>query len=141
MIFFYKILDISATIYQLFLSNWIIIMTFPKLEISFQKSLKKEYENKADKEETIPLKLTETIVDFQDPSSYFDQEAYRKQLRPIEYEDNTFHLHVIAIFLGFLMMFIIIIGILEMNGVNVITASPWDSKEKLSCVYQFCVQM
>ena len=116
-------------------------MTFPKLEISFQKSLKKEYDNKADKEETIPLKLTETIVDFQDPSSYFDQEAYRKQLRPIRYEDNTFHLHVIAIFLGFLMMFMIIIGILEMNGVNVITASPWDSKEKLSCVYQFCVQM
>jgi hypothetical protein len=112
-------------------------MTFPKL--SFQKSLKKEYK-KADKEETIPL-LNETIVDFQDPSSYFDQEAYRKQLRPIGYEDNTFHLHVIAIFLGFLMMFMIIIGILEMNGVNVITAFPWDSKEKLSCVYQFCVQM
>ena len=115
-------------------------MTFPKHEISFQKSLKKEYD-KADKEETVPLKLTETIVDFQDPSSYFDQEAYSKQLRPIEYEDNTFHLHIIAIFLGFLMIFMIIIGILEMNGVNVITASPWDSKEKLSCVYQFCVQM
>ena len=112
-------------------------MTFPKL--SFQKSLNKEYK-KADKEETIPL-LTETIVDFQNPSSYFDQEAYRKQLRPIEYEDNTFHLHVIAIFLGVLMMFMIIIGILEMNGVNIITSSPWDSKEKLSCVYQFCVQM
>ena len=115
-------------------------MTFPKLEIGFQKSLNKEYD-KADKEETIPLKLTETIVDFQDPSSYFDQEAYRKQLRPIEYEDNTFHLHVIAILLGFLMIFMIIIGILEMNGVNVITASPWDSKEKLSCLYQFCMQM
>ena len=110
-------------------------MEFQKLEINLQ-----EYE-KSDKEETTPSKLTETIVDFQDPSSYFDQEAYRKQLRPIGYEDNTFHLHVIAIFLGFLMMFIIIIGILEMNGVKVITAFPWDSKEKLSCVYQFCLQM
>ena len=115
-------------------------MTFPKLELNFQKSLNKEYD-KADKEETIPLRLTEIIVDFQDPSSYFDQEAYRKQLRPIGYEDNTFHLHIIAIFLGFLMIFMILIGILEMNGVNVITASPWDSKEKMSCVYQFCVQM
>ena len=110
-------------------------MEFQKLEINLQ-----EYE-KSDKEETTPSKLTETIVDFQDPSSYFDQEAYRKQLRPIVYEDNTFHLHVIAILLGFLMMFMIIIGILEMNGVNVITAFPWDSKEKLSCVYQFCLQM
>ena len=113
-------------------------MEFQKLEINLQ-----EYE-KSDKEETTPSKLTETIVDFQDPSSYFDQEAYRKQLRPIGYEDNTFHLHVIAIFLGFLMMFtiiIMIIGTLGVNGVNVITASPWDFKEKLSCVYQFCVQM
>ena len=115
-------------------------MTFPKLEISFQKSLKNKYD-KDNKEETVPLKFTETIVDFQDPSSYFDQEAYRKQLRPIGYEDNTFHLHIIAIFLGFLMIFMILIGILEMNGVNVITASPWDSKEKMSCAYQFCVQM
>ena len=77
-------------------------MEFQKLEINLQ-----EYE-KSDKEETTPSKLTETIVDFQDPSSYFDQEAYRKQLRQ---EDNTFHLHVIAIFLGFLMMFTIIIMI------------------------------
>ena len=118
-------------------------MTFPKLELNFQKSLNKEYD-KADKEETIPLRLTEIIVDFQDPSSLFDQEAYSnycKQLWPIGYEDNTFHLHIIAIFLGFLMIFMIIISILEMNGMNVITASPRDSKEKLSCVYQFCVQM
>ena len=117
-------------------------MKIPKLEINFKKSPKKEYDKAdSDKEEIISLKLNETIVDFQDPSSYFDQEAYRKQLRPIGYEDNTFHLHVIAIFLGFLMMFMIIIGILEMNGVKVITAFPWDSKEKLSCVYQFCLQM
>ena len=106
-------------------------MTFPKL--SFQKSLNKEYK-KTDKEETIPL-LTETIVDFQDPSSYFDQEAYRKQ-----YEDNT--LHTLLYFLICVFMILMItVGILEMNEANFITASPWDFKEKLSCVYQFCVQM
>ena len=111
-------------------------MTFPKL--SFQKSLKKEYK-KADKEETIPL-LNETIVDFQDPSSYFDQEAYRKQLQPIGYEDNTLQ-KLLCFWVGVLMILVITVGILEMNEVNFITASPWDSEEKLSCVLQLCVQV
>ena len=108
-------------------------MTFPKL--SFQKSLKKEYK-KADKEETTPLKLTETIVDFQD----FDQEAYRKQLQPIGYEDNTLY-KLLCFWVCVLMILMITVGILEMNEVNFTTASPWDSKEKLSCVLQLCVQM
>ena len=111
-------------------------MTFPKL--SFQKSLNKEYK-KADKEETIPL-LTETIVDFQDPSSYFDQEAYHKQLQQIGYEDNTL-CKLLFFWICVFMILIITVGIREMNEGNFITASPWDIKEKLSCVYQFCVQM
>ena len=105
-------------------------MTFPKL--SFQKSLNKEYK-KADKEETIPL-LTETIVDFQ------DQKAYRKQLQPIGYEDNTLHT-LLYFWICVFMILMITVGILEMNEANFITASSWDFKEKLSCVYQFCVQM
>ena len=111
-------------------------MTFPKL--SFQKSLNKEYK-KTDKEETIPL-LTETIVDFQDPSSYFDQEAYHKQLQQIGYEDNTL-CKLLFFWICVFMILIITVGIREMNEGNFITASPLDIKEKLSCVYQFCVQM
>ena len=86
------------------------------------------------------LLLNETIVDFQDPSSYFDQEFYRKQLQPIGYEDNTLQ-KLLCFWICVLMILMITVGILEMNEVNFITASPWDSEEKLSCVLQLCVQV
>ena len=129
-------------------------MTSIRTEIAFQKSLrknsnerlKKKYAGKAVREST-PLKLTEnnnhqTIVDLEDlgdpqpqgtlrtlrgywgpsTSGYtpigdweFDKEAYR--LRVQRHED--FHFIVKAVFFGGFVIFMIVIIMLEINGVPV----------------------